>query len=51
MSERQHLGIYAVLAHQQPAREALFHIMQAIACSDLRHLQLLHENIALNQLP
>ena len=38
----QHLGIYAVLAHQQPASEALFEFMQTIASSHLCHLKTLH---------
>jgi len=38
MRDGEKFRVYAVLAHEQPAREALFDFVQAIACSNLRDL-------------
>ena len=46
MSQGQGLGIDAILAHQQPAGEALIQLMKAVTSSNLAHLQTVHEGLA-----
>src|ERR1700724_4420128 len=43
VSERQKFRIDPILAHQQPARQALVYIMKAVAGGELRNLHSLHE--------
>ncbi len=43
MRERQPRGIYAILAHEQPAGQTLFHFVQAIAGSQLSDLHTVHQ--------
>jgi hypothetical protein len=51
MSHAKDFGIDAVLAHQQPTRQALFNFMQPVARRNLGYLQSLNEYVAVPDQP
>lgn len=49
--EGQRIRVNAILSHEKPARQTLFHLMQSIACGGLRHLHALEDSVAVEPHP